>query len=332
MFDQIPTRYNPFENAFNGSELDFNIQPYNIYLGYEKQEHSYEGVKDIIKTAYNKPSFDKKGIAKYNENGEITDWWVVGEGYHHKSHRDFYTPIWDEILDNFQPAEIGGVNIKFKSARNGRWGMMDLVFPNVGVPVITTNGHETTIKLRIVCWSGLDGSAANNYMLGAIDSFCTNGQVFTQAANKDEAITQLYKRNTSGFDMKDFALSLSNAVDIFQLKAREYQQMADKPLGWEKGSAFIDGLKILSDQKKEGLKILLNKEFSQRGNNIFALHSALTNYSSHNDQLNLDGKWLFQSRKSKDGSNNVDQQMFSREKEVLTIIESKQWQELLVAA
>ena len=107
--------------------------------------------------------------------------------------------------------------------------------------------------------------------------------------------------------------------------------MATKPLGWDKGSAFIDSFKSLSDSKKEGLKFILGKEFTERGHNIFALHSALTNYSSHNNQMDYEGKSVFRSRKSKHGDME-HKVLFDREVEVLSILESKQWQELLVAA
>ena len=321
MFDQLPIQYNPFKEAFDNGPLDFDVREGLVTLN--QLDH---GENEVLCNR------DNKAIIRDNEYGtRVQDWWIVGKGYFVKSHRDFYTPIWDKILENFDPNDVAGVEIKYKSARNGRWGMMDLVFPNIGVPITTTNGFETTIKLRIVCWSGLDGTTANNYMLGAIDSFCTNGQVFTKAADKDGAITKLYKRNSKLFDMDSFALSLTNSADTFYQKAREYQYMATKPLGWDKGSAFIDSFKSLSDSKKEGLKFILGKEFTERGHNIFALHSALTNYSSHNNQMDYEGKSVFRSRKSKHGDME-HKVLFDREVEVLSILESKQWQELLVAA
>jgi len=321
MFDQLPTQYNPFKEAFDNGPLDFDVREGLVTLN--QLDH---GENEVL------CSPDNKAIIRDNEYGtRVQDWWIVGKGYFVKSHRDFYTPIWDKILENFDPNDVAGVEIKYKSARNGRWGMMDLVFPNIGVPIKTSNGFETTIKLRIVCWSGLDGTTANNYMLGAIDSFCTNGQVFTKAADKDGAITKLYKRNSKLFDMDSFAISLTNSADTFYQKAREYQYMATKSLGWETGSAFIDSFKSLSDSKKEGLKFILCKEFTERGHNIFALHSALTNYSSHNNQMDYEGKSVFRSRKSKHGDME-HKILFDREVEVLSILESKQWQELLVAA
>ena len=311
----VTIQNNPFKASFNYSPLDFHVVTDKIYTD----------------KANNIPCLDKKAVIKLDEFNNPVDWWIVGKDYYVKSHKDFFNPIEQKILDTFKADDVDNVIIKTKSARNGRWGLRDYVFPNIGVPIHTTSGHETTIQLRIVCWSGLDGSTANNYMLGAIDSFCTNGQVFTQAADKDEAITKLYKRNSKLFDMKQFAITLTNAADTFYEKAKEYQYMATKPCGWIKGSAFIDNLKSLSDSKREGLKFLLAKEFTERGHNIFALHSALTNYSSHNNQMDYENKSLFRSRKSKHGDME-HKVMFNREEEVLNILESKQWKELLVAA
>ena len=153
MFDQLPIQYNPFKEAFDNGPLDFDVREGLVTLN--QLDH---GENEVLCNR------DNKAIIRDNEYGtRVQDWWIVGKGYFVKSHRDFYTPIWDKILENFDPNDVAGVEIKYKSARNGRWGMMDLVFPNIGVPITTTNGFETTIKLRIVCWSGLDGTTANNY-------------------------------------------------------------------------------------------------------------------------------------------------------------------------
>jgi len=305
----VTIQNNPFKASFNYSPLDFHVVTDKIYTD----------------KANNIPCLDKKAVIKLDEFNNPVDWWIVGKDYYVKSHKDFFNPIEQKILDTFKADDVDNVRIKTKSARNGRWGLRDYVFPNIGVPIHTTSGHETTIQLRIVCWSGLDGSTANNYMLGAIDSFCTNGQVFTQAADKDEAITKLYKRNSKLFDMKQFAITLTNAAETFYAKAKEYQHMADTRLGFTQGNTFIDNLKSLSDSKKKGLKELLRFERVTRGANVFALHSALTNYSSHKNVEH------FQSRKSKHGDME-HKVMFDREEEVLNILESKQWKELLVAA
>ena len=297
---------NPFEGTFDGSALDFTVETDDIFIS------PHHGVGS---------SNEKKAVLKYGSDG-IEDWWVVGKDYPVKSHRQYYTAIEREIMENMDPNHINGVQVTTRSARNGRWGLRDYTFPNVQVPVKTTDGHETTISLRIVAWSGLDGLTANNYMLGAIDGFCTNGMVFTQAADKDSAYTKVYKRNTKNFSLDGFAVNLQSSVEVFYYQAEQYRKMALMPLARDYGHSFIDSLKM-SENKRDGIKAIYSQEILDRGQNVFSLHSALTNYSSH---VNPN---LFRTRTTK---NDVQaESMFKREEEVYNVFSSRQWQELMAA-
>ena len=72
------TSLDPFAMAFNGSALDFNIQPFDIFLCHAWKDNAWKDGYEI-QPVYNKASDDKKGIAKFNSDGEILDWWVVGK-------------------------------------------------------------------------------------------------------------------------------------------------------------------------------------------------------------------------------------------------------------
>ena len=225
-------------------------------------------------------------------------------------------------MENMDPNHINGVQVTTRSARNGRWGLRDYTFPNVQVPVKTSEGHETTVSLRIVAWSGLDGLTANNYMLGAIDGFCTNGMVFTPSVDKESAHTKVYKRNTKNFSLDGFAVHLQSSVEVFYYQAEQYRKMALLPLTREHGQNFIDDLKM-SENKRDGIKAIYSQEILDRGQNVFSLHSALTNYSSH---VNPN---LFRTRTTK---NDVQaESMFKREEEIYNVFSSHQWQELMTA-
>ena len=299
---------NPFEESFNGSPLDFDIGTSSIYLdGNWANNPGY------------RPAQDSKAIVKYDKWRNIDDWWIVGTDYFVKTHKEFFGGIEQRIIDTFDSNDIATVKIKTKSARNGRWGLREYVFPNIGVPIVTTNGHETSISLRIIAWSGLDGKTANNYLLGAFDGYCTNGQVFTKAADKDAAVVKKYKRNTKGFDNDLFSVTLVDAAEIFYSKSREYEQYAKQSLPSYRGMDFIESLG-LSKNKEEGLMILYDGEIAVRGENVFALHSTFTNYSSH---VNKD---LFRTRET--GADIHNERMFKREEEVLAVLESTQWRDL----
>tara|TARA_R110002126_G_scaffold1406_7_gene8121 strand:- start:1035 stop:2045 length:1011 start_codon:yes stop_codon:yes gene_type:complete len=304
----IVQRDNPFKDTFDGSALDFDVL-----------------TEDVRINLTDEPCKDKKAVCKLGElNGSgIDDWWIVGRDYPVKSHRQYYDAIEDQIIKNIDPSHLKGAEVKTKSARNGRWGLRDYSFPNVQVPIKTKEGHETTVTLRIVAWSGLDGLTANNYMLGAIDNYCLNGMVFTKAGvNAEGAFTKVYKRNTKNFNLDRFAVHLQDSVEIFYDQAENYRKMALVPLNRTHGQQFIDDLKM-SESKRDGLKAIYSQEILDRGSNVFALHSAFTNYSSHTNEN------LFRTRKT---NNDVQAlTMFKREEEVADIFTSSKWNELIAA-
>jgi hypothetical protein len=146
--------------------------------------------------------------------------------------------------------------------------------------------------------------------------------VFTQAADKDSAYTKVYKRNTKNFSLDGFAVNLQSSVEVFYYQAEQYRKMALMPLARDYGHSFIDSLKM-SENKRDGIKAIYSQEILDRGQNVFSLHSALTNYSSH---VNPN---LFRTRTTK---NDVQaESMFKREEEVYNVFSSRQWQELMAA-
>ena len=296
-----------FKSAFDDSALDFPVRTSKLHLD----------------TMLNK---DHKAVIRDEPDGvKVQDWWIVGTDYHVKSHRDFHEPIWEEIVNNFNPEDIEDVEVKVRSSRQDRWGLIDYLFPSINYKITTTNNHSTTITFRLLVWTGLDGKTANNFMLGAIDGYCTNGMVFS---SDPKSITKLYKRNTKGFCMKGFVSTLGMASQLFYDKAKEYQLMASKRMTWQQTIDFIDKLKM-AEYKLDSLKQLAGDERIQRGDNLFSLHSALTNYSSHNDQLDFENKPMFRTRKTKHDTANEN--MFKRELEVADIFQGKEWKELLAA-
>lgn len=311
IYNLATTKANPFADTFDGGVLDFDVTTSDIFLD------PYRDDLPISLPSY--PSTDKKAVCKLDEDGTIKDWWVVGRDYPVKSHRNFYGAIESEMLENMDPNDVADVKVVTKVARNGRWGLRDYTFPNIQVPITTTKGHDTTISLRIVAWSGLDGGTANNYMLGAFDNYCTNGMVFSEASDPQRSCIKSYKRNTKNFSVTSFAHNLQSASETFYRQASQYQRMASSKLHSEYGHRFIESMKM-SQSKREGIKVLYDAEIVVRGNNVFALHSALTNYSSHASHD------LFRSRTTK-----VDVQaesMFRREGEVSDIFSSPQWLQL----
>ena len=308
---------NPFADTFKGSALDFDIATSPIYLGDTFYSNGNTFSRDEIDED-NKECSDKKAIIKLTSEGEVEDWWVVGKDYFVKSHKEFFGAIEEQLLDRFDPNNLEYVVVNNRSSRNGRWGFREYVFNNMSVPIQSTNGHETHIKFRIVAWSGLDGLTSNNYLLGAFDSYCMNGMVWAASEND---YSRIKSRNSKLFNLEGFTIRLGVASEEFYKRSVEFQNMAQSKLTYSRGITFLDELKC-SDKRKEGFKELYIREMETRGENVFALHSALTNYASHsNDDV-------FSSRKTK-YNDMKGELLFKREEEVVDILRSKEWNGLL---
>ena len=308
---KIDTVSNPFKDSFDNSILDFEVTTSPIYLATNEEKYGEYGSDSCM---------DKQAVVKLHKDGSVEDWWVVGKDYFVKSHRDFYESIEEKIVERFDPNHIATVDIKTKSSRNGRWGLREYIFDGISIPVKTTNDFETTIKFRIVAWSGLDGMTANNYLLGAFDSYCMNGCVWSSAGQTD--YTRMKKRNSKLFNLNHFSNTLVTASEDFYNRSEEFQSMAQTRLIAFNGLEFIEALKV-SGKKIEGLKDLYLDEVYLRGENVFALHSALTNYASHQHEHK------FLTRRTKYFSDQAPELMFKREEEVTNILQSKEWVALL---
>ena len=321
----LSTELNPFEGSIEKSALNFGINTSPIYMGRYFPTSDKDANQPWVPTIiHNKECKDKKAISKLDDDGNITDWWIVGEKYHVKTHKNFFHPIHQALIKTIEPRYLKDVKITTQSSRNGRWGLQTYVFPNVTIPIETKQGHNTDIQLRITTWSGLDGCTANNYIVGAFDGYCSNGLVFSRAIDTDAAYTRRYRRNTKGFNIDEFTADMKGAVDNFKVQSKEFQVYATTTLSYNAASKFIDSINSFSKSKREGMKALLDVEWYNRGPNIFSLHSALTRYSSDPDNpIIRTGK-----SKHKDSKHEL---LHKREEEVTTILQSNSWKELVAA-
>lgn len=133
-----------------------------------------------------------------------------------------FDAIEDVIQDNRDFRDLYGAEVKLRSARNNAWSLVDITLPNVS-HTITTAKHQTVINERIIGLHAIDGSCSNQVHVGAIDRFCTNGQISGE-------YDTIRKKNTSGFDIATFIQELKNSKSTFDARQKYLQSMADTPL------------------------------------------------------------------------------------------------------
>ena len=131
------------------------------------------------------------------------------------------------------------------------------------------------------------------------------------------------RKNTSGFTMGKFIMDLRQSSQSFYAQSERLQGWANKPLYVMDVKAMLESL-FKSDRKAEKMLGLYNQEASVRGQNVWALYSAFTNYSSHANDNNG-----FQLRNT--GKDTSAVSMFNREHEVSQWIDSKPFKELIAA-
>ena len=253
---------------------------------------------------------------KYVINGETGDYiGVVGDTFNCASHADFFGGVHDTITEHLGDAECDNMNIKWRIARSNAWAMMDMVLPNVTAR-IESDKHSTTVAQRIIALHGIDGSCSNQTYFGAIDFFCTNGMIRGEH-------DKVRRKNTSNFSMNKFIRDLRESSQSFYAQSERLQGWANKPLYVGDVKAMLEAL-LKSDRTAEKMFGLYNQEASVRGENVWALYSAFTNYASYADERNG-----FNLRET--GKDTQAVSMFQREHKVSQWIESPVFKELIAA-
>jgi len=253
---------------------------------------------------------------KYVVNGKTGEYiGVVGNTFQCASHTDFFGGVHDTITENLGEEQCDSMNMKWKTARDNAWVMLDMTLPNVTAR-IESDKHTTTIAQRIIALHGVDGSCSNQVFFGAIDFFCTNGMIRGEH-------DKIRRKNTSNFSMDRFIRDLRESTQSFYAQSKRLQGWANKPLFVGDVKSMLESL-LKSDRMTEKMFGLYNQEASVRGQNVWALYSAFTNYASYADERNG-----FNLRDTGKDTNAVS--MFTREHKVSQWIESKQFKELIAA-
>lgn len=253
---------------------------------------------------------------KYVINGDTGEYiGVVGDTFNCASHTEFFEGVHNTVTEHLGEAECENMNMNWRTARQNAWAMLDMTLPNVTAR-IETDKHSTTIAQRIIALHGIDGSCSNQTFFGAIDFFCTNGMIRGEH-------DKIRRKNTANFTMDRFIRDLREATQSFYAQSERLQGWANKPLYVGDVKAMLESL-LKSDRMAEKMFSLYNQEASVRGQNVWSLYSAFTNYASHADERNG-----FNLRNT--GKDTGAVSMFQRENKVSQWIESKPFKELIAA-
>ena len=259
--------------------------------------------------------FDEKKYVINEKTGDYLG--VVGTGFKCASHKKCFDGVQNIMVDNIPDAMIDST-VRWSTARNNAWAMMDIVMPNVFTKV-ETEKHSTKIGRRVIALHGVDGSCSNQVFFGAIDFFCTNGMI---TGDYDK----VRRKNTSNFCMDRFIQELNQSSVDFVGQVNELQEWANIELPTYSMKSWKEYLSSImkSDRKAEKMIPLVQQEVRKRGRNVFALYSAFTNYASYADERNG-----FNLRNT--GRDTSAQSMWARENEVTKWISTPEFKKLVAA-
>lgn len=240
---------------------------------------------------------------------------VVGSNFNCASHTDFFEQVQSTMTETLSDKDLRNVSTSWRTSKNNAWVMMDSTLKDVE-STITTSKHTTVINPRIIALHGVDGSCSNQVFFGQIDAFCTNGMI----AGDYE---QVRRKNTSGFNLNTFIDKLRDSRVEFYQEAEKMQKWADTKISIAYVEDLINSI-VKTPRKAERMVALCNSEISIRGNNVFSIYSAFTNYASYADERNG-----FSLRNT--GNDTRSLSMWNREQEVSKWVSSKPFQALLAA-
>jgi len=215
---------------------------------------------------------------KYVINGNTDEYiGIVGDGFKCENHGDFFRKVSAAMTENLKPHETEGAEVSWKDAYNNGMGIMDVRLPNVSAKITTTR-HETEVQQRIIALHGVNGTCSNVAIFGAIDFFCLNGQI---SGEHDK----VKRKNTSGFDMEAFIRRLHKSKNNFYARAEQMQRWAESSLATVDVKALLESI-MKNDKQAEKMFALYREEVTTRGQNLWSLYSAFTNYATYADDRN----------------------------------------------
>lgn len=253
---------------------------------------------------------------KYVINGDTGDYLgIVGNDFPKETHKSFFDKVQEVMTEKLSPAELSNADIRWKTANNNAWAMMDIVLPNTTTR-IGNDKHSTEVAQRVIALRAVDGSCSNQVFFGAIDFFCTNGMI---RGDHDK----IRRKNTSGFSVERFGNQLRRSSEEFAAQTHKLNQWANTSLLTVDVQSFLEKI-LRSERQAEKMYSLYNQEVDTRGRNLFALYSAFTNYATYADERNG-----FNMRRTGHDTGSIT--MFRRESEVANWIQTPAFKALEAA-
>ena len=228
----------------------------------------------------------------------------------------------------------GDVKLVEKTAEGGSIARWSYHFDGLGREIKQLNKSKTQLNFMVRVTNSFGGQTGVRLQATAFDIACSNGCTTADAINVSFG-------HTAGFSLSSVKEFLEKQVEFFEKRVELWQMWANKEITSDQASEFLKKAYPASPSdikkaEKKGLTVgeatssrmrqmmdQLALEAEARGHTVWALYSALTNYSSHNSER-------FGVRNSAN-ADNVETTLIEREREIERKIELPEFKELAVA-
>ena len=249
---------------------------------------------------------------------------------------DLDAPIREQLYDSLPKEALteGSVKLVEKTSEGGsiaRWGYH---FDGLGREIRQLNKSKTQLNFMVRIVNSFGGQTGIRLQAGALDLWCTNGCTSAELSSQSFG-------HTIGFDPVQVKKFIEEQAKFFQKRVELWQSWANKEITARQAmevlqSAYPASASEIKKAEEKGFTVgeatsrkmrkmmeQLEREAEARGHTVWALYSALTNYSSHNSERF--------GVKNSANADNVETTLIEREREVNKVIELPEFKELAVA-
>lgn len=256
---------------------------------------------------------------------------VVGRSYRIIPNTELFDNMYQAIESSMSQKAIDTMEVIDTQVRNYAKTYREIRFPEISRS-IETRTHKTDVGFRIIEENSFDGSGSVKVLLGAIDFYCTNGMIHGQY--------DVFKKTHKGHDpIPSFEGIFVKALEQYTDKMDLYQNWASKSLTDSAVHNFVANLFPTSKKNDNDPEFITTKPYSLmgdnlirqyenetfvRGNNAWAMYSAMTFYASHDSEI-------FPLNKMSKDQNNDQERLARRNDKVISWLNSDAWSELIAA-
>jgi len=206
---------------------------------------------------------------------------IVGSAYKVVQNRDLFHTVDTELSRNLTEDQLRDVKVKDKIAYNGAWCSREYAFINMRYTVGKDMGYAThyrgsDVGFRVIVSHAFDGTSSLKVLSGAIDFYCTNGVITGE-------FDQFVQRHTSGLALPRIGDRLHASINIFWTQRDVFRKWTKSDITNDVAEELINKLPGMSERRAQLMYQRWLFEAADRGPTVWALFSALTYFSSHND-------------------------------------------------